>query len=336
MKILLTGYTGNLGPAIAQALVSHQVHALVRYPHAASLLPHVTLHEGDLEHLPQGLKDEVEIIIHSAANTSFRLSLEELRKSNVDGTAQMISYARQCPHLKKFVQVSTACVCGDSEGEIPEAPLPRPEHFVNHYEESKWGAEELIFQSGLPAEVVRLSIVAGSEMDGAARRMGALHHTLFWLWKGLIPMMPGTPQSRVDMISTEYAAAVIATCVEAPLKINRVIHGCAGEYTAPTLSELLDHLTEIFSTHSPAWKSGGLMAPAIVDAETFTLFEQSVQQSRDALFLRVCEDANSFLPGLLHPRRHLTHHADALCQRPRANWRSLAQLVTNHVITTRS
>lgn len=336
MNILLTGYTGNLGPAIAQALMSHQVYALVRYPHVTPILPHVTTHQGDLDHLPQALKNEVEIIIHSAANTSFRLSLEELKKPNVDGTAQMIAYARQCPHLKKFIHISTTCVCGSSEGDIPEAPLPRPAHFVNHYEESKWEAEELIFQSGLPAEVVRLSIVAGSEKNGAVRRMGALHHTLFWLWKGLIPMMPGSPESRVDMISTEYAAAVVAACVEAPLQINRVIHGCAGQNTAPTLSELLNHLAAIFSSHSPAWKSDSLMTPFIVDAETFALFEQSVQQSRDALFLRVCEDANSFLPGLLHPRRHLTHHADALCQRPRANWRSLAQLVTDHVITTRS
>ena len=63
-----------------------------------------------------------------------------------------------------------------------------------------------------------------------------------------------------------------------------------------------------------------MVAPAIVDAETFAMFEASVVQSGDALFLRVCEDATSFMPGLLHPRRHLTTNADALCDARRADW----------------
>ncbi len=66
--------------------------------------------------------------------------------------------------------------------------------------------EELVLDSGL-AEIVRLSIVAGSEKDGSVRRTGGLHHALFWLWKGLIPMMPGAPETSLDLISDRVCRA---------------------------------------------------------------------------------------------------------------------------------
>ncbi|MDB6079719.1 MAG: hypothetical protein JWO82_3466 [Akkermansiaceae bacterium] len=336
MNIFLTGYTGNLGPALAGALTGHAVQALVRDPSHAPVLPHVKVVAGSFEDLPLSLQGEIEVIIHSAASTAFLAPLEDLRRTNVEGTARMLDFARNCPRLKKFVHVSTACVCGLRSGDIPEARLPRPPAFVNSYEQSKWEAEELIFESGLPAEIVRLSIVAGSERDGAVRSAGALHHTLFWLWKGLIPMMPGSADTPVDLISTEYAAEVVAACANAPLAPLRVIHGCAGD-RAPSLGELLTSLTTIFSTKSAAWQRGSIAAPMMVDAETFALFEETVVQSGDLLFRRVCQDSKAFLPGLLHPRRYLTRRASELpCREPSSDWRSLAQLVTRHVIDSRS
>jgi nucleoside-diphosphate-sugar epimerase len=335
MNILLTGYTGNLGPEIARRLSEHRIRAVVRDPKQAPPMDHVEILIGDLEHLPESATADTEIIIHAAANTAFRAPLEQLRHDNVRGTQHVLDFAGRCPRLQKLVHVSTACVCGASGGEIPEASLPRPASFVNSYEESKWEAEQCAFSADLPAEVVRLSIVAGSEHDGVVRRLGALQHALFWLWKGLIPMMPGTEHTAVDLISTEYAAAVVAACAEAPLQKHRVLQGCAGD-AAPPLGELIAHLTRVFSDITPAWAAGNIVPPAIVDAETFAMFEASVMQSGDALFLRVCEDAKSFMPGLLHPRRHLTANADTLCAAPRAEWKSLAELVSRHVIASRS
>jgi nucleoside-diphosphate-sugar epimerase len=249
----------------------------------------------------------------------------------VEGTLQVLAFARTCPRLRKLVHVSTACVCGKQSGFIPEARLPRPASFVNSYEESKWEAEEFIWDSDLPAEIVRLSIVAGSEADGSVRRAGALHHTLYWLWKGLIPMMPGSPDAWVDFISTEHAARTVVRRAAADLHPKQVTHGCAGE-AAPRLGDLLDHLTSTFSARSPGWQRGSISPPMIVDAATFALFEKTVEQSGDLLFRRVCQDSRSFLPGLLHPRQYETTNAGI----PRTDWRHLAELVTSHVIDSRS
>ena len=113
MTILLTGYTGNVGVEIAHQLAPHRVLALVRDTKSAPQLEGVTLIEGSLECLPAGLEGEVEIIVHSAASVAFKRPLEEWRRTNVEGTAAMLDFARRCPRLRRFIHVSTTCVYGD-------------------------------------------------------------------------------------------------------------------------------------------------------------------------------------------------------------------------------
>lgn len=323
MNVLLTGFTGNLGLEIARQLTSHRVLALVRDATTVAEDGEVVRIEGTLESLPLGIAAEVEAIVHAAASTAFRAPLADLRRVNAEGTARLLGYARACPRLRRFIHLSTTCVCGDMGGTIPEAPLPGRPGFVNAYEESKWEAEQAVLASGLPAEIARLSIVAGSEIDGSVRRPGALHHTLYWIFKGLIPMLPGLGDSRVDVISTEFAAAGVAALLRADSNPGRIVHISAGEH-APRLAELVRFLAELFARHHRGWASGAVAAPAIVDAETFALFEAAARQSGDVLFRRVCDDAQSFLPGLLHPRTMATSLVRTI---PLPCWQALTMAV---------
>ncbi|HWB04403.1 MAG TPA: SDR family oxidoreductase [Verrucomicrobiales bacterium] len=327
MNILLTGYTGNLGPSIAAALGGHRIIVPVRNPAAAPHLPNVTVVAGDLQHLPEFFTGEVEMIVHGAAQTGFTLPLEELRAVNVAGTQSVLDYARRCRRLKRFVHVSTCFVCGAASGNIPETPLERPARFINGYEESKWEAERAVLQSGLPHQSVRLSIVAGSAVDGHVRRPGALHSTLLWVYRGLIPMMPGTADSPVDIISLEFAAACVAKAVNNAQVPSPVVHAALGD-RAPRLGELLKHLEALFREEHRGWQSGNVSLPDIVDGETFRLFEQSAKQSGDVLFQRICQDAQTFLPGLLHPRVYAAANtpAEAAC-----DWRELTTRVFRYL-----
>jgi nucleoside-diphosphate-sugar epimerase len=323
MNILLTGFTGNLGPEMARQLAPHHVVALVRNKERLPLEPSLELVEGRLDSLPKQFAPEVEMIVHAAASTTFRASLEELRRTNVDGTARLLEFARGCRRLRRFIHLSTTCVCGDRAGLIAEAPLTAPARFINAYEQSKWEAEQIVLACSLPVEIARLSIVAGSERDGLVRRPGALHHTLYWLLKGLIPMMPGHEHSPVDIISTEFAGAAIAALVNAEPLPGRIVHVSAGD-DAPHLAELIAFLTSLFARRDRGWASGWVAPPDLVDADTFALFEAAVHQSGDVLFQRVCADAQSFLPGLLHPRTFAT----SLVRRIAApNWRLLVEQV---------
>lgn len=301
MNILLTGYTGNLGPDIACRLAPDRVYALVRDPAAAPAMDHVVVVPGTLEALPSSLLSEIEIIVHSAASTAFRAPLSDLRRTNVTGTAALLDFARRCPRFERFIHLSTTCVAGDLGGRIPEERIVTAPTFVNNYERSKWEAESLVLDSGLPAEIVRLSIVAGSAENGLVRCIGALHQTLYWLYHGLIPMLPGTDDSRVDLISTEFAAELVAAITKGEPQPGRIVHATSG-HAAPRLGELLDHLVPRFAQSHRGWARGSISRPDIVDGATFALFEAATLQSGDVLFKRVCDDARSFLPGLLHAR----------------------------------
>lgn len=328
MNILLTGYTGNLGTELAWQLAGHRVFALVRDPASAPCLLHVTTVPGALDQLPAELAPEIDVIIHSAACTAFRAPMPELRQANVEGTSELLDFARKCPHLQRFIHLSTTCVAGDLDGTIAEARIQKAPNFVNDYEQSKWEAECVVLDSGLPIEIARVSIVAGSARDGSVRRIGALHHTLHWLYRGLVPMMPGTEDSRVDIISTEHAARVVAAMMQAPVQPGRIVHASMGAH-APRLPELLEYLRELFSQSHRGWARGSIVRPEIVDAATFALFEQAARQSGDALFQRVCDDARSFLPGLLHARTFAT----SLSETERcADWKVLTQRVFHWLI----
>ena len=304
MKILLTGYTGNLGFALANAWPQDRIAALVCNPADAPRLDHVEICPGDLEHLPEHLGD-IEAIVHCAASTAFRAPLDELRRTNVEGTARLLAWAKTCPRLKRFLHVSTVCVAGERTGVIAEAAIPLAPAFTNAYEQSKWEAEQVVLASALPVEIVRASTVIGSAADGSVRRLGAMHQLVYWLMRGLVPMMPGDASTPVDFISTESAVRVLAQVLHAPVSPGRIIHAAAGA-AAPSLGEVLDHLRSIFARHLPAWARGVISLPDFADGPTWSRFAASADQSGDLLFRRIVADAQSFLPALLHPRRYAT------------------------------
>ena len=66
--------------------------------------------------------------MHCAASISFDLPLEEARAINVEGTREVIGFAREAKalgRLERFVHVSTAYVAGDHRGHVPRAPARR-------------------------------------------------------------------------------------------------------------------------------------------------------------------------------------------------------------------
>ncbi|CAG7815510.1 unnamed protein product [Allacma fusca] len=54
------------------------------------------------------LREDVSVVIHSAANVNFGASLHDVLKINVGGTKNMLDWAKQLKYLKAFVHISTA------------------------------------------------------------------------------------------------------------------------------------------------------------------------------------------------------------------------------------
>jgi nucleoside-diphosphate-sugar epimerase len=331
-QILVTGGTGALGlPLVAELLragCAHRIGILIRPGPSSTegrfgdlvvrlqtagvstqaLFPVA----GDLvapSVLDKSLLRETEVIVHAAADTRFRAPERAQHETNVLGTRRALEWASDCPRLRHFVLASTTCVAGTRAGPIPETRAPEPPGFINSYERTKWQAEQLAFEAGLPVHVVRLSTCTGAALDGSVERPGALHRALKWFYRGLVPMVPGSGSSRVDLIPTDTAAAFLARAVCAPASGVSVYQVAAGEQAAP-LALLLAFLVELFGETHAGWRRGQIPPPLIVDVAAFNAFQRSVEQSRDRLLSQVMESVDSFLPALLYPKTYETKRAE--------------------------
>lgn len=337
--VLVTGATGALGPHVLSELLrdhgTDRVVALMRPDrywdercrHVRSTISRLQIQEGsaragarldfvegDLTAATLGLSandavalsHDVTAIVHAGASTRFTAPLGVLRAINVGGTQRLLDFAWRCRRLEQFLLVSTVCVAGTRIGDIAEEVILEPGAFVNDYESTKHEAELLVAGADLPVRIARLSICLGHR-GGYVHRYGAVHQCFRWLIRGLVPIVPGSEQSRVDVISTDVAARWIARAVSQPVSGPIVHHVAAGAAAAP-LSEFITKAIDELRLHRTRW----IEAPLITDADTFALFEATVARSGDPLFARICRAASSFFPMLLHPKVFQTRHAESV------------------------
>ncbi|KAL8204790.1 hypothetical protein R6Q57_010413 [Mikania cordata] len=66
---------------------------------------------------------DVDIIVNSAANTTFDERYDVALDTNTGGPSRLMSFARKCKKLSLFLQVSTAYVNGQRQGRIMEKPF---------------------------------------------------------------------------------------------------------------------------------------------------------------------------------------------------------------------
>ena len=107
-----------------------------------------------------------DLLIHCAASLEFDAPEADLHRVNVDGTRHALAFARATG--AQFLHVSTAYVCGQSEGPIREGKLHGDIRFANGYEASKARGEREVEISGVPFAIVRPSITLGESDTGAA------------------------------------------------------------------------------------------------------------------------------------------------------------------------
>ncbi|XP_019173694.1 PREDICTED: fatty acyl-CoA reductase 3-like [Ipomoea nil] len=74
-------------------------------------------------HLKDQVLREVDIIINSAATTTFDERYDVAMSINTFGAFNVLKFAKKCSKVKMLVHVSTAYVCGHGSGILPERPL---------------------------------------------------------------------------------------------------------------------------------------------------------------------------------------------------------------------
>jgi nucleoside-diphosphate-sugar epimerase len=192
--------------------------------------------------------------------------------------------------------------------------------FTNPYEQTKWEAEQAARASGLPLRIARLATCVGSHETGYVHRAGALHHLLHWTARGLVPMIPASADSRLDLISTDVAAAWLARACARPPDDVDICHVALGNAGIP-LDAMLDTVIPLLASR---FRSRDIR-PMLVAPSVFQAFSDMVRVSGDALFARVQQSAAVVLPALLHPKTYDTANAERCwggCL-PHPDWRQL-------------
>jgi dTDP-glucose 4,6-dehydratase len=160
VKVLVTGGAGFIGSNyVRHALAEHEdwhITNLDKLTYAGRLENLQTVRDHPRHEFVQGdvadsavagpLVSGSEIVIHFAAETHVDRSLMnagDFLTTDVFGTFVLLEAARQAPHLKRFVQISTDEVYGSvPEGSSRETDELRPR---NPYSASKAGADRLAY-----------------------------------------------------------------------------------------------------------------------------------------------------------------------------------------------
>ncbi|MCR4336489.1 MAG: SDR family oxidoreductase [Candidatus Omnitrophica bacterium] len=243
-RIFLTGGTGFLGSQILKLILENnksEVFLLIRPKGGQSierrfeelflqLFPNkkdrnflrekIKLLQGDVVKGRFGLDgvsyqkliSEVEEIYHCAALAEFRQPLSRVRKHNVEGTKNVLEFARQCKNLNKMNYVSTAFIAGNLIGRFSEQDLDVGQSFNNTYEQSKFEGELLVKEyvtKGIKVAIYRPSIVGGIYDNGYTDNFRMFYQPFRTISLSLLPKIPISNFGILNLIPCDYAAKAI-------------------------------------------------------------------------------------------------------------------------------
>ncbi|UCE74044.1 MAG: SDR family oxidoreductase, partial [Methanomassiliicoccales archaeon] len=271
--ILLTGANGFLGTHIALRLLKNpdnKIVALVRaqddeaaarklsrawwdWPELASAIGNrVEARKGDITLASLGLSREryydlekrITHIIHTAADMRLDGPIKELRNTNVQGTANVLKFAKHVHKkhgLTRYSHVSTAYVAGARKGAVPEDSLSDEYGFSSPYELSKYEGEKLVqaAKKDLPISVFRPGMVVGDSKTGQIKTFNTLYFPLRLFFKGQMKIFPVRPSLKVNMIPVDYVADSVVKLTFEPKAEGLNFHLTAPYESLPTAKELV-------------------------------------------------------------------------------------------------
>jgi long-chain acyl-CoA synthetase len=201
---------------------------------------------------------EVQAICHCAASISFTLELDHARRINVEGTREIVRLAADAHEygsLDRLVHVSTAYVAGERSGRASEHESDVGQRFRNTYERTKLEAEHVVQDSGVPAAILRPSVIVGDSVTGWTPSFNVVYWPLQAFARGLFPAVPGEAGAHLDIVPVDVVADSLLALLRGPTR-SGVFHAVAGD-DAPTNATLATMAADAFDTAPPRFVGPG-------------------------------------------------------------------------------
>lgn len=190
---------------------------------------------------------DVSQVWHLAAVYDLAIDGATARAVNVDGTSHVLDLCERLPQLDRLLYVSTCFVAGDRHGVVYEDELDRGQGFRNHYEATKFAAEQQVRRrmADLPAVILRPAVVVGDSQTGEMAKcdgpyfvMGLLLRLPRW-----VPMIrPGPCAAPVNMVPVNVLVDAMARLAAHPQALGRTFH--LADPNPRSASWLLDAMIE--------------------------------------------------------------------------------------------
>ena len=272
--VLLTGANGFIGTYIAQELLRRkdvQILAMVRgknnqdakirlkrawweYPDLINSLndEKIEIFRGDItaknldledfqyDHLVQSLTH----IIHTVADLRLDAPLDELRRTNVIGTKNVLLLAQKVDEnhgLERFSFLSTAYVAGKREGDILESDLNSQSGFSSNYEKSKFEAEMEVKKSRISFSIFRPGMVVGDSKSGQIKTFNTIYVPLRLYLTGKLRFLPISPSSKINLVPVDYVGQTVANLTFNDRAKNLTFHLTAPNECLPTVEDLIEY-----------------------------------------------------------------------------------------------
>ncbi len=197
MRILVTGATGFVGPAIVRALVDagHTVRVLEREPGRSASLPSQEAVQGDVTDAAslRRATEGQDVVVHLVALLAGRP--EEFQRVMEQGTRDLVAAAKDAG-VQRFVLMSALGTDEQTKDLVP-------------YYHAKWDMEQTVKGSGLEHVIFRPSFIFGPG-GGALQQFARIAK--------LAPVTPivGPGTQRIQPIWIDDVAAYFAAGVEKP------------------------------------------------------------------------------------------------------------------------
>jgi len=269
--ILLTGANGFLGTQIALNILKNHddnIIALVRGKNKEDAVNRLRRSWWEFPELLQEMDKKIQVlngditkndlglekseyddlvktvthVIHTAADWRLKATLEELEKTNVQGTQNVLKLAHLAHEnhgLGRFSHISTAYVAGGKEGTVSEDSLTPKYGFLSDYEKTKYESEIEVKKSSFDVSIFRPSMIVGESSTGYIKTFNTVYVPLRLYLNGKLKLIPVSSAMKINLVPVDYVADAVVKLTFDKRATDKTFHLTAPKESLPTVKELI-------------------------------------------------------------------------------------------------